>query len=185
MSLLLQVLIDLVQLPSSHAASLRLNVSRFDATISADAHDTSQDSSSSPLMSEAHGRGGEGGGGAGSWMAQLMGDAGMLLQRGWRAIGRRLGDSAGDAGHIWHWADTHAGGAHPSHPSPPSDAELLRMRNLGVAHALAPKALASICRCWLGTVETNCIDEVPAIAYLSLYYGSTQVSLPCYLSLHS
>jgi hypothetical protein len=111
-------------------------------------------------------------------------DVVMWLQRAWREIGRRLGDSTGDAAHTLDTADTHAGGAlpddpsSPSHPGQPSDAELLRMRNLGVAHALAPKALASICRCWLGTVETNCIDSVPAIAYLSLYYGSTQVSFP-------
>jgi len=179
-----RVLIDLVQLPSSHAASLRLNVSRFDASISADEHATSEDSSSSTLISEAHGMGEEGGGWGGSWMTQLVWDAVMWLQRAWREIGRRLGDSTEDAVHTLDTADTHAGEAHPgdpsspSHPSQPSDAELLRMRNLGVAHALAPKALASICRCWLGTVETNCIDSVPAIAYLSLYYGSTQVSFP-------
>ena len=40
--------------------------------------------------------------------------------------------------------------------------------------ALAARALGSVCRCWLGGVETNCFEKVPTISYLTRLYGSTR-----------
>ena len=59
-----------------------------------------------------------------------------------------------------------------------ADAVAERAANVCAGQALAPQALASICRCRLGATETNCFDRAATIGYLSLYFGSTQGRKP-------
>lgn len=136
-----QLLIDIIELPSENAAFTRLmNITRHDATASAEADRR--------LVWREHEEDG------------LMKRAADMWQEGWAWL--QLAASL-----------LQVGGAAPAHEPMPHD---LDEDPAGSPHGrgLTARALGSVCRCWLGAVEANCFEKVPAISYLTRLYGSTR-----------